>query len=195
MRSAFLAICCLLVLSGCSGKTTTETVGSQWSFHTTPDRWKEERVFHSPFDKRWSERVVFTKIPSETIGAEKVYSPNKAYWFSVTGANCATRSQCNAEVTIYNERDYLLQLKISEMKYYPPKVVWINEKLVHVRVWLGIRLGVDQIIDVEREQIIYQEMIHSGGIPFLQWQSTKTQSWKNETNIISIFSVLSVAKK
>jgi len=175
MRSALVITCCLFIIGGCSGKTTSEHVSSQWSFHTTPDKWKDARVFHRPFDKRWSERVIFKKIPNETISAEKVYSPNKAYWFSVNGVDCMTRAQCNAEVTIYNERDYMLQLKISEMKYYPPKVLWINEKLVHVRVWLGIRLGVDQIIDVEREEIIYQEMIQSGGIAFQQWQQSKTK--------------------
>jgi len=175
MRSVLVITCCLLVIGGCSGKATRHDDDSRWHFHTTPDKWEDARVFHRPFDKSWSERVVFTKIPIETIDAQKVYSPNKAYWFLVTGTNCATRSQCDAEVTIFNERDYLLQLKISEMKYYPPKVAWINEKLVHVPVWFGIRLGVDQIIDVEKEEIIYQEMIDSGVIAFQQWQRSKTK--------------------
>jgi hypothetical protein len=173
MRSALVITCCLLVIGGCSGKATSENNDSRWYFHTKPDKWKEARVFHRAFDKEWSERVVFTRIPIKTIGAEKVYSPNKAYWFSVTGADCMTQAQCDAEVTIFNERDYLLQFKISEMKYYPPKTAWINEKLLHVRVWLGIRLGLDQTIDVEKEEIIYQEMIHSGTIAFQQWQQSR----------------------
>jgi hypothetical protein len=160
-------------MGGCDAKTTSEQVSSQWSFHTTPDKWKDARVFHKPFDKTWAERGILTTAPSETTGADKVYSPNKAYWFSVTGADCMTRAECDAEVTIYNERDYLLQLKISEMIYYPPKVTWTNEKLVHVRFWLGRVLGVDMIIDVEKEEIIYKEMMQWGGIAFQQWQQAK----------------------
>jgi len=175
MRIIFLAVCLLLLLTGCSARASSEATDSEWTFHTTPNKWEKARIFHTPFDERWSDRIVVWRTPLRQVADEKVFSPNKAYWFSVTGVDCMTRAQCNAKVTIYNERDYLLQLKISEMKYYPPKVVWINEKLVHVRVWLGIRLGVDQIIDVEREKIIYQEMIHSGGIAFQQWQQSKTK--------------------
>jgi hypothetical protein len=78
------------------------------------------------------------------------------------------------QVDIYNERDYLVTLDVRDIyANFKPRVEWINEKLLYVRLWWGRVLGVDFIFDVEKEQVICKDNINDGGIPFLQWQQAK----------------------
>lgn len=173
MRSAFWGTCCLLVMSGCSSKATSDRANRQWSFHTTPDKWKDVRVFHTAFDERWSERVQVRKVAAEDTCSEKIYSPNKAYWYSVA-VGPQTRQVHDVRVDIFSERDYLVRLELSQIYMnFEKKVRWINEKLLYVRVWWGRALGADLIFDVETERIVYMENVHFGTIPFLQWQQAK----------------------
>lgn len=175
MRSAFLAICCLSVLSGCSGKSTSEHVSSQWHFHTTPDKWADTRSFHTPFNEKWSDRIVIQRTQFAQVNNKKVFSPNNAYWYSVAKPDFSKPWPHNLQIDIYNERDYLITLQLLDIAHYAIHTKWINEKLVYVRVWLGRVLGIDLIFDVETEQIIYKENINCGSIAFLQWQQARKE--------------------
>ncbi len=107
MRIMFVAICFLLLLTGCSSKATSEKVSSVWPSHTRPDKWQKPRVFHTNVDKRYSERVFVWRAPLTQIADEKMLSPNKAYWFSVTEPDAMKPGPYKLQVDIYNERTTL----------------------------------------------------------------------------------------
>jgi hypothetical protein len=167
-------------MSGCGGNAASDRANRQRAFHTTPDKWKDVRVFHRPFDEQWSERVKVRKVATQDTHSEKVYSPNKAYWYSVTvGPQVAgphTGQVHDVNIDIFNERDYLVRLELP-LTYmnFERRMQWINEKLLYVRVWWGRALGVDMVFDVETEQIVYMENVNFGTIPFLQWQQAKME--------------------
>ena len=170
----FIAICSLLLLTNCNGKAANEKVSSGWPSHTRPDRWKKPRVFHTTVDKRYSERFFVWRAPLTQIAGEKMLSPNKAYWFSVTEPDTMKPGPYKLQVDIYNERDYLVRLDVLDIYgNFKSHAEWINEKLLYARLWWGRVLGVDFIFDVEKEQIIYKENINDGNIPFIQWQQAK----------------------
>ena len=78
---------------------------------------------------------------------------------------------------IYNERDYLLKLKIQYDGRYiyllKKRTKWINEKLVYIEWALGRALSHCLIFDVEKEKIIYQGWIREGLNAFQQYQERK----------------------
>ncbi|UCG46290.1 MAG: hypothetical protein JSU94_12370 [Phycisphaerales bacterium] len=169
MRAALAIGCCFVVAGGCSSNGSNQP--AEWTFHTTPDKWSEPRIFQTPGEEDWSHIVSLERNTGQAAAAERVYAPNKAYWFSVSDADAPAGRHCAGSVTIYTERQYLLEMKIAPMRcHFQPDARWINEKLVYVRAWLGRVLAVDLIVDVEEERILYKEMSHWGQIAFQQWK-------------------------
>ena len=160
----FLLIFCVFItlpVSACAD--------SLW--HTSPDQWSEPRTFHSPFDDEFSKGIVVSRgkiDPGPDI--KKVFSSNNAYWYAVQGADYTKVGPYSTNILIYNERKgYLIDLQLIEHSQYEPNIKWINEKLIYVDVWWGRILGSSIIFDVEKEQIIYKEMMHDGVIPYQQY--------------------------
>lgn len=164
----------LLLLAGCQKPVI------HWNndYHTTPDFWEEPRVFQMPADyssDMWSRRVSFNKYDDWVVDdQEKVFSPNKAYWFQ-KGFN----EQGTFQVVIYNEHRYVT-IDTTSDDHYSKDVKWINEKLVYVRDWLGLKGGFDLIYDTEQEEILYFEQINSGGGPFVQWTNERNKRKNQE---------------
>jgi len=174
MSRLFEIICCLLILAGCTDSAINQEVGSKCHFHTTPDKWKDARAFHTPFDDTWSDWIVVRRTPLAQVANEKVFSPNKAYWYSATQQDTMKKGPYKLQIDIYNEREYLVRLDMLNIYgNFKPHVKWINEKLLYVQVWWGRVKGVDLIFDVENERVIHKENINYGIIPFLQWQQAK----------------------
>ena len=106
---------------------------------------------------------------------QKVFSPHAVYWY-FTNEDLPEPRQYKSTfaINIFNERDYLVQLSFEDInKHYVEKVNWINEKLLYVEVWRGQVLGAYVIFDVGKERIVYKEVVHDGGIPFLQGATVK----------------------
>jgi len=165
----------LLLVSGCGGKNASEQISPQWSFHTNPDKWQDARVYHTPFDEAWSKWIVLSKTPLESPPEEKIRSPNRAYWFAVTQPDTTKPGPYSLRVRLYSERDYMLELELLNVYgNFERSVSWVNEKLLHIRVWWGRARGVDLVFDVEEEQFIYKETLNSGQLEFVQWQQAKT---------------------
>ncbi len=175
MKNVIFITCCVsLIVAGC-GKKHSNT--QDWTFHTTPDKWKESRVFQTPFDNHWADRINIERIPATEITSEKIYSPNEAYWFSTTiiEPNSTNFMDRDVYLNIYNERDYLIKLNLLKVHRYNIHTTWINEKILYVRAWWGRVLGVDILFDVESEQIIYKEIVNDGGLAYIQWQQAKIE--------------------
>ena len=130
-----------------------------------PDCWSESRMFHSTERIDPWQKNTFIK----TIKAEKPkngeLSPNKGYFFLVEGGSP------NGKITIYAEKDHLVQISFSEL-FGLSDVKWINEKLLFMRPWWGRIAATDIIYDVEKEQVIYSEFVTDGYMAFQQFQES-----------------------
>ncbi len=148
-------------------------------WHTTPDKWKEPRIFHSEFEKEYENRIkicrtkLYNKI-SEQNEKEKNYSPNKAYWFVVYSPDTMKPGPWSTEIRVFNERDYIIKIELLDhAAQYVTTTKWINEKLLYIELYWGRVLGTYFIFDAEKEQVIIREMVHDGGIAFQQWQQNR----------------------
>lgn len=144
-------------------------------WHTSPDKWSEPRIYHSAFDEEFKNGIIISRVKVKyNDQLKKELSPNNAYWYHVQSAAYMKPGPYTTDILIYNERPYLISLKLEEHSQYEPKIVWINEKLLYVEVWWGRILGTYIIFDVEKEQVITKEMIHDGVLPYQQYhQNTK----------------------
>ena len=159
----------------------SHNISTQWEGHTRPDKWEKARVFHTPIvqdSRHWhriKERISISRIELVQDSQQKVFSPHAVYWY-FTNEDLPEPRQYKSTfaINLFNERDYLVQLSFRDInKNYVKKVNWINEKLLYIQIWWGRVLGTYLIFDVEKEKIVYKEMVHDGGIPFLQWQQSK----------------------
>ncbi len=138
-------------------------------FHTPPDKWKEPRIYHTEFDRAYTDRIVITKETAGRTDRDKVMSPNGAYWFSIVAPDTAKPGPWSTDMFVFNEREGLIRIRLKDHSTYDVSARWINEKLIYIQFWLGRVLGICFIYDAETEKIIYKEMVNDGAIPFRQW--------------------------
>lgn len=141
-------------------------------YHTTPDKWENPRIYHSPYLKNYEKRISIIRA-SEQVHSGNKLSPNKAYWFAVVEPDTMKEGPWNTEIYIDNEREYQINITLIDHASYPIRIEWINEKLLYIQVWWGRILGSYFIYEVEKEAIITKEMVHAGQIPYQQWQQKK----------------------
>ncbi len=142
---------------------------AQGSFkgHTLPHLWQEPRIFHAPLDREEKGLLTMDRVmePLEA-GANRVLSPNKAYWFVWRRAGSDTVS-----IEVFNEREYVLQLRWRKAEpRYGPRLSWINEKLLYGELWRGRLYGEYFILDVESEKFLIRQKAIYGHIHFQQWK-------------------------
>ncbi|MFQ3574188.1 MAG: hypothetical protein SNJ53_06100 [Thermodesulfovibrionales bacterium] len=163
----------ILVLLIFSPRTT-----SSYQFHTTPDRWKEPRIFYGKFDKDLQGRIKISHIKPDinTDHKNRRYSPNNAYWFVVDDVDTTKPSPWTTQVRIFNERDYIISIVIKDYSaQYDMNAHWINDKLIYLQFWWGRVVGSYLIFDVEKEEVVIKEMFYEGGQVFQQWQKKKDE--------------------
>ena len=178
----WLLILCSPALWGCRPSAAVSHDADP-VYHTHPDEWSEPRDFQTPFEPCWADRVVLDRVAATRIEGERTFSPNKAYWFVVAPPDTSKPGPWSAAVYVFNEREHLIRLGFPDLGSGAPRPRWINEKLLYVRVWLGHVLGVDLILDVEKEQIVYREMTNDGSNAFLQAQQVK--EWRRSRSSIA----------
>lgn len=163
----------LLIIAALLVSAQAYAATSDW--HTSPDKWSEPRIYHSAFDEEFSKGIVISRVKIKyNDQLKKEFSSNNAYWYHVQSADYRKEGPYSTDILIDNERGYLVSLKLLEHSQYEPKISWINEKLLYIEVWWGRILGSYLIFDVEKEQILYKEMIHDGVLPYQQYhQDTK----------------------
>ena len=110
---------------------------AQGSFkgHTLPHLWQEPRIFHAPLDREQKGLLTMDRVmePLEA-GANRVLSPNKAYWFAWRRQGSDT-----VFIEVFNEREYVLQLRWRKAEpRYGPRLSWINEKLLYGELWRAV---------------------------------------------------------
>lgn len=132
-----------------------------------PDCWTEPRMVHSLQDPvvDWQKNTrVTTRRAGKPSGAPQM-SPNKGYAFAVEG------SRPTARVTIYAEKDYVVDIDFVELSGLG-EVRWLSEKLLFMRAWWGRLVATDLIYDVERERFIHAEALTDGSLAFQQYRES-----------------------
>jgi hypothetical protein len=132
-------------------------------------------VFHRPVGAEYTPRIAVGRDLRSVPEGERQFSPNKAYYYVAQCADTSTPSPWDSLISVFNERPGYLQIVFTDHSQYNLSLEWINEKLIFLRVWWGRVLGTDVILDVERETIVYQEMVHGGTIPFQQYKQFKNK--------------------
>lgn len=137
-----------------------------------PDCWEDSRIVHTgnEYDAYWrknariSHRAGAPPNPEAAPpagGARRArperLSPNGGYRFDVE------ESTAGARITIFAEKDYLIDIDIVELKGVS-ETRWINENLLFFRVWWGRIAATDVIFDVETEAVIRTESAEDGTI-------------------------------
>ncbi len=135
MKNKLIVISMLLYLANVNPASSAE-------WHTRPDKWKEPRIFHEPFEPTFENRIEISRITNkkmkELVKKKLTYSPNKAYWFTVDAPDTMKCGPWSTEIKIFNERDYLVSIKlIDHAAQYTTTIKWINEKLLYVQFWWG----------------------------------------------------------
>lgn len=156
-----------------------------YSFHTTPDKWEEPRIFHQPlgylkggFAKNFTISDIDSKKIDDTFSNEDkeklTMSANNAYWYYIPdhkNKSKCRKQNCPIEMYIYNERDKIKKFTFSNVfKSSSILVEWINEKIIYIEPWLGTDGGYYILYDVEKERIIQAEAVRSGGKIFHLWR-------------------------
>jgi len=143
-------------------------------------KWLEPRIFHSDLEDSYESRIQIGRIGREMddmLG--RVFSPNKAYWFSQTRPNFEKEGPWSTVIRVFNERDSLIAMKIIDHSNYEVKTRWINEKLLYVEMWWGRIVGSYLIFDVEDVKIVAREMMHDGTNPFQQYMQNSSERRKS----------------
>jgi hypothetical protein len=158
-----------LVISVIGSALSATLAFAQGSFegHTPPHIWQEPRIFHVPLDTEDLGLLTIGRVrePLEA-GANRVLSPNKAYWFVWSRQGSDT-----VVIEVFNERDYVLQLRWQKADpRYGPRLSWINEKLLYGELWRGRLYGEYFVLDVENEKFLIRQKAIYGQIHFQQWK-------------------------
>lgn len=151
----------------------TLTLSAQAAFHTSPACWTEPRI-HS--EMRENDVVLTIQHIDGNMPHESVPSPNHVYSFFLKEEAIPKNGMSRVEITIYNERPYLLHITLPSVRGIG-QPQWINEQLFSVRVWWGRIAGTDYIIDVEREEVVNQQAFRYGAIAFQQFKQCATPVW------------------
>jgi len=138
----------------------------------SPEHWTEPRLYHGPFQFEFDQRIRLARVEVEE-SPKMTTGPNGAYWYSANRPDTTQPGPWACRIHIFNERDYLLAVELLDVNQYEVKVTWINEKLLHIRVWWGRVLATDLILDVEAERFLFKEMVHDGQVAFEQAQRAK----------------------
>ena len=73
-------------------------MASDGDWHTSPDKWKEPRLFHRPFDEQFTSRISLARGAVPAILPERQMAGNKAYWFATILPDRTKEGPWNTEV-------------------------------------------------------------------------------------------------
>ena len=154
---------------------TSVQIKAAENFFIPPDKWREPIIFHTEFQDEYSKRFILKRYYgiSSSITLGRALSTNEIYCADIITSDITSDSIYVTKIHIHTGKDYMLSIELIDHKPNLPEIRWVNEKLLFVRVWWGKVLGSDFIIDIEKEKIIYKDMINDGRIPFLQHQQNK----------------------
>ena len=159
------AIATLALLCGLSVQASAQAP----QFHTPPACWTAPRITHGAWGEQPGERaVVLRERVAAPEGAELKVSPNGAYRLRKVDPDFSAPPPWNTRIIIEAERPEAVVLELRNHGNASAYAVWVNEKLVLVRVWWGRVLGADLLVDAEKGEIVWKETARGGDAAFEQ---------------------------
>lgn len=158
-------IATLVILPGLAVQANAQNV----PFHTPPACWTAPRITHGAWGEQPGERaaVLRERVPA-TEGAQWTTSPNGAYRLRKVDPDFSAPPPWNTRIVIENERPDAVVVELRNHGNASAYAVWVNEKLVLVRVWWGRVLGADLLVDAEKGEIVWKETARGGDAAFEQ---------------------------
>ena len=137
--------------------------------HTPPACWSAPRITHGAWGEQPGERVsVARAVVPAAEGTAWTMSPNAAYRLRKIDPDLTAPPPWNTRIVIEAERPEAVVVDLRNHGTATAYAVWVNEKLVLVRVWWGRVLGADLLIDAETGEIVWKETARGGDAPFEQ---------------------------
>lgn len=167
-----LALALMAVVAGrLLAQAEQAPVSGNARFHTSPECWREPRMFHpGPPPADIANRMRLTETPaSAKIPGEATVSPNDGYRFWVRNPDTTKPSPWSAALVVDVERQRRPTLVFEDVAQ-PIQPRWLTEKLIFVRVAWGRIMFSDLIFDVERKELIYNEIAEDGRTAFEQYK-------------------------
>jgi hypothetical protein len=138
-------------------------------FHTPPGCWTAPRITHGPWSEQPGERAaVLRERVAAPEGAQWTASPNGVYRLRKVDPDFSAPPPWNTRIVIEAERPDAVVVELRNHGNASAYAVWVNEKLVLVRVWWGRLLGADLLVDAETGEIVWKETARGGDAAFEQ---------------------------
>ena len=145
------------------------TASAQQQFHTPPACWTAPRITHGPWSEQPGDRAVVTRERvASADGATWTLGPNGAYRLRKADPDFSAPPPWNTRIVIETEKPEAVVVELKNHGNATAYAVWVNEKLVLVRVWWGRVLGADLLVDVEKAEIVWKETTRGGDAAFEQ---------------------------
>ena len=138
-------------------------------YHTPPACWTAPRIVHGPWSEQPGERAVIVRAAEkEPDGAKWTPSPTGAYRLRQVDPDFTAPPPWNTRIVIEAERPEAVIVELRNHGNATAYAIWVNEKLVLVRVWWGRVLGADLLVDAEKGEIVWKETVRGGETAFEQ---------------------------
>ena len=91
---------------------------------------------------------------------EKTLSPNKTRGFWTASPDFMVESPWSTSVFIEKDEQTTLKLELRNHANIFPRILWLNDELMHIKVWWGRAVGSEFILHIPKEDFIYKSMFH-----------------------------------
>lgn len=86
----------------------------------------------------------------------RVMSPDSTRSFILREADYSSSAPLRSNVNVYDEHSKrMLLIVLDNHAQYSPVLRWIDERALHIRLWLGRIIALSVIVDVEKAQVLY----------------------------------------
>ncbi|MEM7735298.1 MAG: hypothetical protein AAF267_05855 [Deinococcota bacterium] len=119
---------------------------------------------YSTFDPAFETQLSLSRIPASSVNSldtslETTPSPYESGQFWLESANFSQPAPWHS--TLFIQQDgKVLSLYVRNHANVTPQATWVNEELVHVRLWWGRAVGSELLIDVTRNDFLYRRMVY-----------------------------------
>ncbi|MEM6428409.1 MAG: hypothetical protein AAF708_04145, partial [Deinococcota bacterium] len=119
---------------------------------------------YSTFDPAFEMQLSLSRIPVSSVDSleksfETTTSPYESGQFWLEAADFTQPAPWHSTLFI-QQGDKVLSLYVRNHANVAPQATWVNDELVHVRLWWGRAVGSELLIDVTRNDFLYRRMVY-----------------------------------
>jgi len=130
-----------------------------------------------PFDESFSKQIILQEARKTVDEGEHLFSPNQLASVVSTRPDFTQKDPWSTTLIIQHGKHETLQLSLLEHTNIQVASSWINDELLHIKVWWGRVIGSDLILDLSTATFIYKRM-------FVYDLYTNTQDGKSLADLV-----------